>query len=135
MKKITYLEEPALAIYFQNMTQLMTQVRLEGQVLKEKNRNESMQSYTSTISHEFRTPLGTSLIFLETLLQTQGLSSSVVSTLKLVVMQLTLLLSLVNDVLDLKMIDKGKFVAKLEDFKPVDILNFVTAIFKPHAEL
>ena len=33
-KKITYLEKPAIAIYFQNMTQHINYVRLEGQVLE-----------------------------------------------------------------------------------------------------
>jgi len=40
-------------------------MRLEAQILEEKNRNETLESYTSTISHEFRTPLSTSLMFLE----------------------------------------------------------------------
>ena len=64
-KKITYLESAAIAIYFQNMTQQVKQLRLESQILQEKNRTQQLESYTSTISHEFRTPLGTSLMFLE----------------------------------------------------------------------
>jgi len=91
------------------MTQFVTQLRLEGQILEEKNRAESLQSFTSTISHEFRAPLGTSLMFLETLVKREGLPSSVVNTLNLIIMQLSLLLSLVNDVLDIKMIEQGKF--------------------------
>ena len=43
-------------------------MRLEAQILEEKNRNETLESYTSTISHEFRTPLSTSLMFLEQIL-------------------------------------------------------------------
>ena len=50
------------------MTQHMKRLQLESQILEERNRNQTLQSYTSTISHEFRTPLGTSLMFLEGLL-------------------------------------------------------------------
>ena len=68
-KKIDYLEQPAIAIYFQSMTKHLNQLRLESQVLEEKNRVQMLESYTSTISHEFRTPLSTSLMFLENLLR------------------------------------------------------------------
>ena len=94
-----------------------------------------MKNYSSTISHEFRTPLGTSLMFLESLIDIEGLDPYILSTLKLIIMQLSLLLSLVNDVLDLKMIEQDKFDAKLENFNPMHILDFVTAIFKPMADL
>ena len=67
-KLIDYLERPAIAIYLENTTKHVNHLRLESQMLEQKNINESMQSYTSTISHEFRTPLGTVLMFLESLL-------------------------------------------------------------------
>ena len=51
------------------MTQHLQQIRLESQILEEKNRSESLSSYTSTISHEFRTPLSTCLMFLESLMK------------------------------------------------------------------
>ena len=35
----------------------MTKLRLEGKIAKEKNKLKYLQSYTSTMSHEFRTPL------------------------------------------------------------------------------
>ena len=72
------------------MSQLVKQLRLESQIKeekykhllelqikKEKYRADSLHSYTSTMSHEFRTPLGTSLMFLEDLMKTEGLPSSV----------------------------------------------------------
>ena len=45
-------------------------MQLEAKVLAETNRAETLESYTSTISHEFRTPLSTSLMFLENMLNT-----------------------------------------------------------------
>ena len=96
-----------MAIYFQNVTQLVKKLRLEGKILEEKNRVNSLQSYTSTMSHEFRTPRGNSLMFLENILQTEGLSPSAIDTLNIVIMQLTFLLSLVNNILDIKLIERG----------------------------
>ena len=75
-KKIEYLESPSIAVYFQNMTQQVEKLRLESKLLAEKNRNSSLESYTSTISHEFRTPLGTSLMFLEQMLNEMKLNKS-----------------------------------------------------------
>ena len=74
MKKIDYLESPAIAIYFLNMTKEVEQLQLESKLLEQTNRNESLQSYTSTISHEFRTPIGTSLMFLEQMCRTETLN-------------------------------------------------------------
>ena len=79
-------------------------MRLESQILEEKNLNESLESYTSTISHEFRTPIGTSLMFLESLLLTNDLNKNSREIINLVIVKLNLLLSLVQDILDIKLI-------------------------------
>ena len=42
-----------------------------------------------------------------------------------------MLLSLVNDVLDLKMIEQDKYAPKLERFKPKETLEFIVAMFQP----
>ena len=83
-KKIDYLGESAIAIYFHNMTQHVNELRLEAKVLEEKNRSQSLESYTSTISHEFRTPLSTSLMFLGSILD-EEMSPNMKSTLHLIV--------------------------------------------------
>jgi len=48
---------------------------------------------------------------------------------------MNLLLCLVNDVLDLKMIEEGVFKRQNEKFDPHETLNFVLNIFRQHAEL
>ena len=45
-----------------------------------------------------------------------------------------MLLSLVNDVLDLKMIKQGIYDPKLEAFSPKQSLEFVVAMFKPSSQ-
>ena len=48
--------------------------------------------------------------------------------------QLNLLLSLVNDMLDLKMIKEGKYDPKLEIFNPSLTLDFIVSMFQPHSQ-
>ena len=129
-KKITYLGQAAIAIYFQNMAYYMKEIRLESQILEQKNRNETLESFTSTISHEFRTPLGTALMFLEQMMLL-NLNQQVNDLISLVINQLNLLLCLVNDVLDLKMIEGGAYIAKAEEFSPKNIFDFIVAMFQP----
>ena len=110
-------------------------MHLESQIIKEKNRIESLETYTSTISHEFRTPLSTSLMFLESLLTMPGHNEGTFQMLSLIVSQLNLLLCLVNDVLDIKLIKMGKFEAKTSVFDPKQTLRFIEDMFKPQADI
>ena len=50
--------------------------------------------------------------------------------LQLVVANLNLLLSLVHDVLDLKVIESGKVVRNDSVFSPIDTLNFIKSMFQ-----
>ena len=50
--------------------------------------------------------------------------------LQLVVANLNLLLSLVHDVLDLKVIESGQFVRNDTEFSPIDTLYFIKSIFQ-----
>ena len=87
-----------------------------------------MESYTATISHEFRAPLSTSLMFIERVLQ-EMTDPEQIRLLRLVVAQLNLLLSLVHDVLDLKIIESGKFVRNSNTFSPIKTFDFIIAMF------
>ena len=82
------------------------------------------------MSHEFRTPLSTTLMFLE------RMSGSVkdpeqIRVIALITTQLNLLLCLVNDVLDIKLIEAGKFEPKMQTFSPLKILKFIKDMFSP----
>lgn len=50
------------------MTHHVDAMKFQSKIIEERNRADTMESYTSTISHEFRTPLATSIMFLEQLL-------------------------------------------------------------------
>eukprot|EP00353_Schmidingerella_taraikaensis_P006733 CAMPEP_0185593826 /NCGR_PEP_ID=MMETSP0434-20130131/72769_1 /TAXON_ID=626734 ORGANISM="Favella taraikaensis, Strain Fe Narragansett Bay" /NCGR_SAMPLE_ID=MMETSP0434 /ASSEMBLY_ACC=CAM_ASM_000379 /LENGTH=117 /DNA_ID=CAMNT_0028220723 /DNA_START=116 /DNA_END=469 /DNA_ORIENTATION=+ len=117
------------------MTHHTQQLRLESQIIVEKNRTESLESYTSTISHEFRTPLSTTLMLLESILRQPGLTTETVKQLNLIVSALNQLLCLVNDVLDMKLINVNKYEARLKVFNPAKSLHFIKAMFRPQAEM
>lgn len=53
----------------------------------------------------------------------------------IVISQINLLLSLVNDSLDFKLIEESRFVAKKETFKIRDLLDFIKAMFVPQMQL
>ena len=135
VKKIDYLEIPAIAIYFYNMTQQVEQLRLESKLLEQTNRNESLQSYTSTISHEFRTPIGTALMLLEQMLQSNQIDVRGTKVINLIISQLNFLLCLVNDVLDMKQIEHSRYTPTLEMFNPTNVLEFIIAIFQPQSDM
>ena len=50
-----------------------------------------------------------------------------------VISQINLLLCLVNDILDIKMIDEDKFIRREEEFCPTETFNFIIQIFRQAA--
>ena len=124
----------ATAIYFYDMTHHVESLKLESEVLEAKSRHTAIVNYQMTISHEFRTPLTTSLMFLETLLA-ENMSASGRRLVKIVISQINLLLCLVNDILDFKLIEEDKFVAKQEIFSPKSTFEFITNMFSPQAKM
>ena len=61
-----------------------------------------------SLSHEFRSPLTSTLMLLEGMLQTL-FDEALRRVVFIVISQMNLLLCLVNDLLDLKMIEEGVF--------------------------
>ena len=116
------------------MTHHIESLKLESEVLEQKNRHDSIVNYQMTISHEFRTPLASSLMFLESLLGEQ-MTTQARHLIKIIISQINLLLCLVNDILDLKLIEENKFVPKNEIFSPRDTFNFITSMFAPQVEM
>ena len=85
-----------------------------------------------TISHEFRTPLASSIMFLESLLKEQ-MSEAANRVIRIIITQINLLLCLVNDILDLKLIEEKKFTPKLALFDPRETLDFIVDLFTAQA--
>jgi len=107
------------------MTKHVKMMRLESKMIQKKNEAINLESYTSMMSHEFRTPLGTALMFIEMVLSIH-LDKKAIEIIMLIKSVLNLLLSLVNDIVDLKMIKENVFSRNLETFSPQEAFNFVT---------
>ena len=73
-------------------------------------------------------------MFLESLMA-EKLSASGQKLIKLITMQVNLLLCLVNDILDFKLIEENKFVQKQEIFSPEATLQFITSMFSPQSKM
>ena len=86
-----------------------------------------MESYTGMISHEFVTPLGTAIMFIELILS-MITDEALIRLVLLVKTALNLLLSLVNNLLDLKLIRENKFKSKMNTFNPSKVIDFVKSI-------
>ena len=117
-------------MYFTDITHHVESLKLESEILETKSRNAALANHQMTISHEFRTPLSSSLMFMESLLN-EKLAPSGQRLVKIVIQQINLLLSLVNDILDLKLIEENKFIAKNSLFDPLKTFEFITNIFTP----
>lgn len=76
------------------------------------------------ISHEFRTPLATAMMFLDIIL---GILTDefCIKYLDAIKTSLSMLMSLVSDMLDLKMIKENKFMTQTKIFNPQQVLNVV----------
>ena len=69
-----------------------------------ESKNKSLNLSQMTLSHEFRSPLNSCLMLLESLLM-QVLEEALRKMILVLISQINLLLCLVNDILDMKMID------------------------------
>ena len=94
-----------------------------------------MKNDSIMISNEFRTPLSSILMLLDSFLSLTTLDGIAKETIYLVISQINLLLCLVNDQLDLRMIDLNQFEIKKEKFAPVETFNFILYMFAPQVKL
>ena len=87
------------------------------------------ESYTATISHEMRTPLGSVLFFLHmiiSLLMDRYRDTAffdIEKYLSMIEGQLTLMQTFVSDLIDIKTLQEGVFTLQNEPFNVVDTLS------------
>ena len=84
-----------------------------------------------TLSHEFRAPLSSSLMILENVVERiKDSQPEIKRLLELIITEINLLLCLVNDILDLKMIENGNFREHWDFFAPKEVFMFIKNKFK-----
>ena len=83
---------------------------------------------------EVKVPLTTSLMLLESL-QLTSLGVQAVELIVIIISQINLVISSVNNMLDLRLIERRKFVGKREAFAPRNTFNFLIKMFEPMSKL
>ena len=84
----------------------MQRFRTTKRKLEEKNLENHIESYTGMMSHEFQTPLETALMLID-VIQNQVGNESCLKLLRAIQNSLHMLLYLISDILDLKMVRLG----------------------------
>ena len=79
------------------------------------------------MSHEFRTPLSTAIMFIDLLLKIIK-NAEAIKLIELIRCSINLLLSLVNDIIDIKMIKSDNFCTKWTTFNPQEAIKFVLSM-------
>ena len=103
VKSIDYLQEKATAVYFYDISPYFEENSSNSGTFHKKRKVRDSQEdidYWPLIAGEFKSMLLATLMFLEILLE-KTLSGPVKSLVQIVVQQINMLLSLVNDSLDL----------------------------------
>ena len=108
VKSLEFLQKNAIAIYFYDFTATIQALKLNKMLLEKEKQNASLNLSQMTLSHEFRAPLSSTLMLLESLLL-KCEDETHRQIIRMVISQINLLICLVNDLLDLKMLDQGKF--------------------------
>ena len=73
-------------------------------------------------------------MFLENLLF-RSLGAQAVELIVIIISQINLVISSVNSMLDLRLIEKNEFAEKLETFAPRDTFNFLMKMFEPMSKM
>jgi PAS domain S-box-containing protein len=127
-----------LLIFTEILANLITRVRLENNLVKEKEKateaNKSKSEFLANMSHEIRTPLNGVIGFSELLLKTplndiQRLYAENANTSGKV------LLNLINDILDFSKIEAGKLELEIIDTDIYELISQATDIIKYPANI
>ena len=132
VKSVQFCQKPATAVYFYDLSSHVTSLQLSKKLLKQVKKNASLTLSQMTLSHEFRSPLTSILMLLQSMLQSI-IDEQKRRTIILIISQINLLICLVNDILDMKMIEQGKFVTRNQRFNPIDTFKFIMNIFAQQA--
>ena len=106
--------------------------RIQEARAKAEEANLAKSSFLANMSHEMRTPLN-GIVGVVDLLQVTTLSSQQVELMRLLRHSVTLLRSLVDDVLDISKIEAGRVTIEISDFDLHATLSGLVALLRPHA--
>lgn len=107
--------------------------RLKQSIEKANIANDAKTQFLANMTHELRTPLN-GIFCSNDLLKTTTLTSTQEEYVDSIEYSVNMLLTVINDVLDLSKIESGKFESINEDFDLHALLNSVVMMLKNHAQ-
>lgn len=108
--------------------------RIEVAKARAEEANRAKSSFLANMSHEMRTPLN-GIVGVADLLQTTSLNPQQTELMRLLRHSVTLLRSLVDDVLDISKIEAGRLTIEIADFDLHATLNGLVRLLRPHAQV
>ncbi|OHD11289.1 MAG: hypothetical protein A2086_12880 [Spirochaetes bacterium GWD1_27_9] len=95
---------------------------LKNSKINAENANEAKTQFLANMSHELRTPIN-GILGMVNLLSKTKLEEQQINYLDMIKSSGSLLLNIVNDILDISKIESGKFVLKEESFNIINLIN------------
>ncbi len=106
--------------------------RIQEARARAEEANRAKSSFLANMSHEMRTPLN-GIVGVTDLLQTTALNKEQGELMRLLRHSVSLLRSLVDDVLDISKIEAGRLAIEIVDFDLHATLNGLVRLLRPHA--
>jgi len=103
--------------------------QLQEKVLEANKSNESKSRFLSTMSHEIRTPMNAIIGFIHILKKMES-ESEKLKYLNTINNSSNLLLSILNDILDISKIESGKLSVEFTAFNPKEEFDHLYTLFK-----
>ncbi|MCL2624639.1 MAG: ATP-binding protein, partial [Planctomycetaceae bacterium] len=130
-KKIPYQGSFAIVGYVYDMTEIYerelelarAQEEAERQRSKAEAANNAKSSFLSTMSHEIRTPMNAILGITEILMQNDNLELPMRDSLEKIYASGDLLLSIINDILDISKIEAGKMDLNIDKYEVASLVS------------
>ena len=106
---------------------------IEKQRIAAETANKAKSSFLSTMSHEIRTPMNAILGITEIQLQNESLDPNVKEAFDKIYGSGDLLLSIINDILDLSKIEAGKLELLIDKYEIASLVNDTVQLYLMHS--
>ena len=122
--RVKHKEDFAVAGYIRDLREYKkAMTKLESALLEAQEANTAKSKFLATMSHEIRTPMNVILGVTESQLLNNTLSQEAKESFEKILDSGSLLLSIINDILDLSKIEAGKFELNPAHYELLSLIN------------